>query len=303
MTGPRAGRRGRRLALEVLIAVAAGIAIGLALDVVRSGGVETWLAARGLGPPYEPRGRLYDVDGTRLYLDCRGSGPLTVVLENGLGSGADGWGFVLPELAERARVCAYDRAGIGRSGQPAGRHSVGEAAADLRALLAAGGERPPWLLVGHSLGGVYARVFVDRERADVTGLVLVDAYFPDAGWLDGIDLDPAMLADWEADGRATAAAIERVEALDWPRSLAELEATSLDGLATEVLAIDQRLRYGDPRLPAATEAAIIAAWERWILDLAPGTTRLTIAERSGHVIQLDRPDLVIAAVDRLLTGR
>ena len=292
--------RRRRLAVELVGALAIGVALAVAIAVSQAGGIEAWLASRGLGPVYEATGRQIPVaDGRTLYLDCRGSGSPTVVLESGLGSGAAAWGFVLPKVAERTRTCVYERPGIGRS--PARTpHTIGDTVDELRAALAAAGERGPFVVAGHSLGGVYARVFAARARDEVVGVVLVDAYFPDGTWTDGLDVDPAWLAETAANVDATNRAIEAVESLIWQASRSELDASHLDGIPLEVLAIDQHLRYEDERIPPAMEERIIESWRAWCLSLSPGETRITIAERSGHDIQLDRPDVVIAAIERLV---
>lgn len=285
--------------MRLVLGLAGGIVVALAVDVARLGGTEAWFAARGISPPYDAQGTLVDVGDRRLYLDCRGSGSPTVVLENGLGSGAGGWGFVLPELAERTRVCAYDRAGIGRS-EGAPRRPVSAYVEELRALLAATGERPPWVLVGMSLGGTHVRVFTARHPDEVVGLVFVDAYMPDVRLPSASRLPPAVSADFQAGFEATTRSIEATEPIDWHASLAELASSSIAGRPVEVLAVPQELRLVHEQLDPDLQAVLIDEWETWILGLSPGRTRITIAERSGHIIQVDRPDLVIAAVERVL---
>lgn len=290
-----------RWLLRLGIALVAGVAVALAVDVARMGGTEAWLAARGFAPPYEARGRLVDVGERRLYLDCRGEGSPTVILENGLGSGAAGWGFVLPELAERTRVCAYDRAGIGRSdGAP--RRPVSAIVEELRTLLVTAGERPPYVLVGMSLGGTHVRVLTARHPDEVVGLVFVDAYMPDVRLPSGDELDPRVVADFRAGFEATTRSIEATEPIDWQASLDELAAASIAGRPVEVLSVPQEFRIAHEYLDPALQARLIAEWEAWVLALSPGQTRVTIAERSGHIIQVDRPDLVIAAVERVVAA-
>jgi pimeloyl-ACP methyl ester carboxylesterase len=151
-----------------------------------------------------------------------------------------------------------------------------------------------------SLGGVYARVFAARHREEVVGVVLVDAYYPDGTWTDGTGVDPGWLAETAVNVDATNRQIEQVEDLAWPASRAELDDSRLDGIPLEVLAVDQHLRYVDERIPPDMEERVIESWRQWVLSLSPGMTRITIAERSGHVIQFDRPDVVIDAVRRLV---
>src|SRR3954447_24569921 len=120
-------------------------------------------------------GRLVDVGGHRLYLMCAGSGRPTVVLEAGFGGSSGDWRDTQPELARTTRTCAYDRAGLGSSvGQP-GVHDAATEIRDLQQLLFAARVPPPYVLVGHSYGGLLTRLYVHARPRDVAGLVLVDA--------------------------------------------------------------------------------------------------------------------------------
>jgi pimeloyl-ACP methyl ester carboxylesterase len=127
---------------------------------------------------YAMPGRLYDVGGHRLHLDCTGSGGPTVVLMSGLGEFSAGWARIAPTLAGTTRVCAYDRAGQGWSEDASGRQDGAAAAADLHTLLARAGEDGPYVLVGHSIGGDYAMTYAGRYPEQVAGMVLLDATSP-----------------------------------------------------------------------------------------------------------------------------
>ena len=124
-------------------------------------------------------GRTYVVDGHPLHLRCTGSGGPTVVLEGGLGETSLAWSWVTPAVSDTNRVCVYDRAGQGWSGDPAAPQDANDVADDLHALLVRAGERGPYVLVGHSIGGTYALAHAARYPADVAGMVLVDSASPD----------------------------------------------------------------------------------------------------------------------------
>jgi pimeloyl-ACP methyl ester carboxylesterase len=110
-----------------------------------------------------------------LNLDCTGTGSPTVILDSGLGVPAAGWKFTQPEIAKFTRVCSYDRAGYGwSSAGPMPRTSL-QIVKELHALLAAAGEKPPYVIAGHSFGGYNVRVFTGQYPTEVTGMVLVDA--------------------------------------------------------------------------------------------------------------------------------
>ena len=272
-----------------------GLSGALVIDVWRVGGWQPWLTRHRLPPPYVAAGSLVEVNGTRAYLDCRGTGSPTVILDAGLGSGASGWGFVLDGVAEQTRVCAWDRPGIGAS-PGIGRHTLQDTAHLLRATLDEAGEVPPFIVVGHSLGGVYARVFASAFRAEVEGVLLVDPYMPDIRPVDHVALDPALRESWLAGLRATNESIAVAEDLDWEASYAQLSSASIDGLPLELLFVDQRLRWEGPF--DAAESDLIAAW-RVLVESLSTDHRLTIAEESTHMIQYDRPELVVDAVRRL----
>jgi pimeloyl-ACP methyl ester carboxylesterase len=304
----------RRAAIVVTVVVI-GAAVGLAIDVGRVGGLDAWLAARGPTviptfdvPPYEARGRLVEVEGRSVYLDCRGSGSPTVILEAGFGSGADSWGYVLDGIAAFTRVCAWDRPGIGRSAAR-GLHSAGEAAADLRAALEAAGEVGPFIVVAHSLGGVYARVFAAAgppgardatERDEVLAFVMLDTYEPDLGVADDPALTPetrAMVRQSLDDGGAM---IQAGEELDWTATLAELEPLRRTELPALLLMVEPSQHYGNPD-PAVT-AALVDAWYRAIAVRYPKGT-LEIVPNTGHLIHLERPNLVLERIRRVVADQ
>ncbi len=124
---------------------------------------------------YPPPGELYVVGGYRLHLYCTGEGSPTVILEAGSGSSALSWHLVQKEVAGFTRVCSYDRAGFGWSDPASGPLSPRQVAEDLHELLTAADVPGPYILVGHSAGGFYIRVYAGQYTSEVVGMVLVDA--------------------------------------------------------------------------------------------------------------------------------
>jgi pimeloyl-ACP methyl ester carboxylesterase len=276
----------------VLLAVFVGLALAVGIDIARTGGPQPWLARHGLslGEGAAGDGERIDIGGRSLYIDCRGKGSPTVVLEAGMGDGVAGWAPVIDAIATSTRTCAYDRAGRGRS-DGRERHSVADATDDLVALLDSAGERPPYVVVGHSLGEVYARVLAARHRSAVAGLVLVDGFSVDleADWIHPLLGD--LRTEYERQAQGFRDQIAAVEQLDWPASEAQLRAADTAGLPIVVL----RAPRVEPRLDDATNATIAEAWEDAYATLSPGHVSYRIAWGAGHVVQADRPDLVIAA--------
>ncbi len=128
-------------------------------------------------------GRLVDAGGFRLHLHALGQGGPIVVFDAALGGSSLSWALVQPDVARFARTCTYDRAGFAWSERGPLPRTTGRAADELRAALDRAGERPPYLLVGHSYGGLVMRIFAARFRSDVAGLVLVDPAHPE-DWLN-----------------------------------------------------------------------------------------------------------------------
>jgi pimeloyl-ACP methyl ester carboxylesterase len=121
--------------------------------------------------------RLFDVDGHRLSIRCTGSGSPTVVLEPGLGESASAMArWIAPDVARTTTICVYDRAGHGRS-DPAPAQGA-DAARDLHVLLARAHVPGPYVIAGHSLGGMFALSYAQRYPAQVGGIVLLDSMHP-----------------------------------------------------------------------------------------------------------------------------
>ena len=127
---------------------------------------------------YPMPGQLIDVGGHRLHLHCTGSGSPTVVLEPGGGEMSSNLGWIAPAVARDSRVCVYDRAGRGWSEPAATAQDATQIAIDLHTLLQRGHVPGPYVLAGHSFGGLYVLTFAARFPDEVAGMVLVDSTAP-----------------------------------------------------------------------------------------------------------------------------
>jgi len=271
-------------------------------------------------------GSRFDVGGFKMHIDCMGEGSPTVVLDSGLGDTYLSWLKVQPQVAKFTRVCSYDRAGLGYSDSSSQPRTSKVIATELHALLQAAGIAPPYVLVGHSLGGFNVRLYASLYRSDVAGVVLVDSSHPaqfdrlppgiktmQAEWTRKAELTeyampfgiPRLLGQCDEDPffRAAAcnwhtAAETVAELKSFPaESAAQTAATgSLGDIPLVVVSHDPNKRLGS--FPAGMAKPANEAWETMQEELVHLSTRATqvIATGSSHDIPWDGPDIVIGSV-------
>ena len=128
--------------------------------------------------PYLHAQRLVDIGSRRLNVYCMGTGSPTVVLDSGLGGSTWDWHAVQSDIARTTRVCSYDRAGMGFSDPAPAPRDAAAIVSDLHTLLSRAEIPGPYVLVGHSVAGLYVPLFADRFPQDVAGMVLIDPSFP-----------------------------------------------------------------------------------------------------------------------------
>ena len=124
-------------------------------------------------------GNLIDVGGFKMHIYCTGEGSPTVILETLSGGTSSYWGWVQPDVAKTTRVCVYDRAGRGWSEPDLQPMTLARTVRNLHTLLTNARIEGPYVLVGHSIGGIYVRQFAAEYPSEVVGMVLVDAAHPD----------------------------------------------------------------------------------------------------------------------------
>ena len=222
----------------------AGLALlGLLALALTWGATYEALARRRFASQPSLTGARVDIGGRSLHIDCRGTGSPTIVFESGLGPrGALDWTLVHDELAQTSRACSYSRAGILASDPGVGVRDANAVVGDLHALLTRAGERPPFVLVAHSLGGLFALTYTRKFGSDVAGLVLVDTLHPDS------------IRQMEAAGLHVPLGLHELQiasALSWtglvrfllgaPEEDANYEIASLAGMRAELEALDQSL--------------------------------------------------------------
>ena len=291
---------------------------------------------------YPPSGQLIDIGGFRLHFNCAGQGRPTVVMDAGGGAPSISWGLVPSEIAKFTRVCTYDRAGFGWS-EPnlKAPRSSQQSVDELHKLLTKAKIEPPYILVGHSLGGANMRLYASQHPEDVVGLVLVDSVHEDQvtpeQWkhigrelwfyqalriasrvglvrlIGETNLLP-ILEDLKKDLQKYPLVVQALfdtfkshcycphywatlssERANIRKSFEQLrEVTSLDDLPLIVLSQGSKApEVSDER------------FQRWA-KLQADLTRISldskriVAEKSGHLIPLDQPELVVDVVKQLV---
>jgi pimeloyl-ACP methyl ester carboxylesterase len=147
----------------------------LVLLLIAAGASYQSIEARADARRFCPRGKSVDIGGYRLALNCTGEGSPTVVLESGLEIPADGWRLVQPDISRFTRVCSYDRAGYGVSDSGPMPRTLTQIARELHALLEKAGEKPPFVLVGHSFGAGDVRLYSGLYPTEVAGMILAES--------------------------------------------------------------------------------------------------------------------------------
>ena len=231
--------------------------------------------------------RLIDIGDRRLSMNCDGAAGRspTVILIAGGGRTAKDWEKVQPEVSSFARVCSYDRAGFGESDKAAEKlQSVDEVVDDLHALLKASGEKGPFILVGHSIAGVYVRRFETRFPREVAGLVFVDSSHEEQA-LRLHELDPKGPGSSEQTARL-GFFVKPGERLEWRTE-------------RPLIVLGHGKPYpGGAQMTAEQWAEWDRIWRAFQEDLAKRSTHgeFRLATDSGHFIQRDQPALVIQAI-------
>jgi len=291
--------------------------------LVAAGGVYERIASRAVARKNPPVGRLVESAGRRDHVFIVGQGAPTVVFASGLGEGYESWSKVQPEIAKMVQTISYDRAGLGWSDPGPLPRDIDRMVSELHDLLRVSDIPPPYLFVGHSLGGGLIRVFAGRYPEEVVGLVMVDSAHPDL--LKRVELDP-----WDKK------ALRVAKALRWfaPFGVARLAGKCLmdsrpiiqcgafwntfvnerDALPESLHEMGQVASLGDKPLVVLSRdpdpkvgwgsAALRSNWEKMQEELPRLSTqgRQVIVTGATHYIQLDRPQAVIDAVSEILRG-
>ncbi len=299
-------------------------------------GATTPLVLQPTDPPANAKNFIRLADGRRMYMDCQGTGLPAVIFDSGAGGGVQSWAKVQPDIAKTNMACTYDRAGFGVSEPGPFPRDAAAVANDMDALLTAARIPAPYVVVGHSLGGIHVRQYANTHLDKVAGIVLVDPSGDNQRALFRAAIPKAVndpLWNFDEENWRRCVAVLRGPLL--PRSdpalkdctgndLEIVDANLSSLYAMEHSSIDQlaasRRSYGalplivltagkaGNRLPPEYDDADNAAFAKVWADLHRDQASLsTIGERrvvpgAGHGIQADAPQAVIDAIREVLAA-
>jgi pimeloyl-ACP methyl ester carboxylesterase len=237
-----------------------------------------------------------DVGGYRLYMRCMGQGTPTVVFDAGLGEDLSTWDQVQPEVAQFSQACAYDRANVAPSdNRPTTiKVSAQQIARELHSLLVNAHLPGPYILVGHSLGGLFMQMFACQYPREVAGMVLLDSTHPEQAMRLAATLGPAFSSEARQGFPVEGITYDDVLAMQ-----AQVDAAR--GRFPQVpLIVLVRSRFASSAHWTAIQ--YMRAWMSLQTDLTRRSSRgkLVVAQNSGHFIQNDRPDLVITSIHEII---
>ena len=275
---------------------------------------------------YPAPGQLVDVGGYRLHLNCAGAGSPTVVIDAGQGDWSTSWSsWVQPEVAKTTQVCTYDRAGMGWSEPGPFPRTAEHFAQELHSLLHNAGIPSPYVLVGHSMGGLSVRVFTRAYADEVAGVVLIESMSPSQARPSASATPP------QPAGPASELSIYTLPARI---GVLRLLAGPLDlksGFSPEVAgayvarwatprSVQTGLDEGQGMRDSLAQAGAVTSfgalplivlsrgrdqeqeWQRMQADLLrlSSNSQQLFADKSGHTVQLDQPEAAVGAIDQMV---
>ncbi len=298
-----------------------------------------YLATKRDEKNYPPPGDLIDVGGYKLHLQCQGEaqpGTPTVIVETGIWDSCQSWKLVQSEIATLTRICTYDRAGYGWSEKSPCPRTFEQMVRELKIILEKKGIQPPFIFMGHSLGGAIIRYYQSQYPDEVAGMVFVDAVHTEAPVLSPtfrvVSLAFSFLAhfgllrllfqfappisanpQWTSTMQKTYTACHQAKTKTFATCLAEWDsyeasfrtlrthARSLKGIPVTLISRDpaKPMRPGMSKEAARKERADLEKLNQRHREDSPHA-RFVIAEGSSHLVQIERPDIVIEEIRSMI---
>lgn len=250
-----------------------------------------------------------ELRGRSIRYICRGEGTPAVVIDQGQGLSIErsferstpiGWSRIFKAIQASTCIVMHDRAGLGSSDAATGPRTSADMVRDLREVLRATQVSPPYVLVGHSVGGFNVRLFAGEYSGEVAGMVLVDSAHPDQ-----LGRFPSILPP-EASGEALPLRVLRhgpdvalsAEAINFRACADQARAVRSIGLKPLIVVSQSPRALGPPGIPQSVLERMRPLWVELQADLLAlsGKSRQVIASHAGHQVQLEEPNLVIDAI-------
>lgn len=277
---------------------------------------------------YPPPGKMVDIGGYRLHINCIGTGSPTVVIDAGWGDSSASWNsWVQSPAARTTRVCTYDRAGMGYSDPGPLPRTAERFAQELHASLSSAGESGPYVLAGHSAGGLTVRVFAHQYPADVAGVVLIDSMSPSVARASSSDATAESashsFADWALTLPARTGLLRLLSGpLGAYAGLSAERANAYSSFVIRPRSFQAWLDEGKAMPQSFVEAGAVTSfgatplivlsrgltkdsdqdWQRMQTELVglSSNSQQLFADKSGHSIQIDQPEAAVGAIEKML---
>ncbi|MEQ8671853.1 MAG: alpha/beta hydrolase [Aggregatilineales bacterium] len=299
--------------------------VALVIVLILAGIIYESVAEASDTQAYPPPGQMVDVGGYRLHINCTGTGSPTVVIDAGWGAWSLEWSWVQGEVAKTTRVCTYDRAGMGYSEAGPLPRNAEQFAIELHTLLERANIEGPYVIAGHSLGGLPVRIFAHNYATEVVGVVLIDSMSPRQMTQPHVEIEPQTPS--QSSGLSLPSLLARIGLVRLlgnqlitqnlqpevqpaytafsvtPKSVQAWmdEGTSLQESLAQADAIKS---FGDVPLIVVTAALDQqTGWETMQAELLQlsSNSRQVIAENSGHNIHIDQPEVAVSAIVEMVS--
>ncbi|MBL8153010.1 MAG: alpha/beta hydrolase [Anaerolineae bacterium] len=299
--------------------------VGLVVGLILAGTIYESVSEAADIQAYPPLGQMVDVGGYRLHINCLGTGSPTVIIDAGWGAWSLEWSGVQAEVAKTTQVCTYDRAGMGYSEAGPLPRSAEQIATELHTLLERANIAGPYVMVGHSLGGLGVRVFVHDYPAETVGVVLIESMSPGQREQPPSEIEsqtPAQSSGVSLPSLLARIGLVRVLAVQLitqnlppdaqpaytafsvtPRSI---QAWTDEGTAMQesLAQADAVKSFGDLPLIVLTGGLNQqTGWQAMQVELLQlsSNSRQIVVENSGHNIQIDQPEAAVATITDMVS--